>query len=121
MSRVVHTFIDTSSNTLKVSGASGYLGGHIVNVLLSEGFNVRALARGSKVAALKEAYAEFGSRLEVFEIADISHDQFPAVFEGVDALIHAASPLSGTPEQLFKVHSLRWRIETQNLIILSPQ
>ncbi|KAH8827389.1 hypothetical protein DL96DRAFT_1556467 [Flagelloscypha sp. PMI_526] len=88
----------SSTTRILVSGASGFLGTHIVNQLLSYGYNVRALARGSKVAVLKAAYADVGDRVEVFEINDISHDAFPEVFVGIDALIHSASPLPGRGE-----------------------
>ncbi|KAH8827418.1 hypothetical protein DL96DRAFT_1249449 [Flagelloscypha sp. PMI_526] len=88
----------SSTTRVLVSGASGFLGTHIVNQLLSSGYNVRALARGSKVALLKAAYADAGERVEVFEINDISRDNFPEVFEGIDALIHSASPLAGKGE-----------------------
>ncbi|KAH8830835.1 hypothetical protein DL96DRAFT_977995 [Flagelloscypha sp. PMI_526] len=91
-----------SAQRVLVSGASGFLGTHIVNQLLASGFNVRALARGSKVAALRKTYEISSPRFEVLEIKDVTYDTFPDAFVGVDALIHIAGllPGKGTPGEL---------------------
>jgi len=78
-----------------VTGASGFLGTHIVDQLLKEGYRVRGVARGVKAEQLKVAYAEFKDQFEVVKISDISADQFPGALEGVDAVLHVASPLPG--------------------------
>ncbi|KAH8807038.1 hypothetical protein DL96DRAFT_1717428 [Flagelloscypha sp. PMI_526] len=93
------------ANRVLVSGASGYLGTHIVNQLLSSGYSVRALARGSTATGLRAVYADAGDRFEVFEIEDVSHSTFSEAFSDVGAVIHAASPLPSnqTAEQLFEI------------------
>ncbi|KAJ7435151.1 hypothetical protein FB451DRAFT_990883, partial [Mycena latifolia] len=77
---------------VKVTGASGFLGSHVVLQLLEKGYRVRAAARGAKADHLKSSYASYGDRFEVVKITDISHDQFPEALVGVDAVIHTASP-----------------------------
>jgi len=80
-----------------VTGASGYLGSHVVSQLLEKGYHVKAVARGRKAEALRALYAD-NSSAEVVEISDIVHGQFQDALVGVDAVIHVASPLPGRAE-----------------------
>ncbi|KAG6846733.1 hypothetical protein H0H93_012192, partial [Arthromyces matolae] len=52
-------------------------------------------ARGPRVSELTEIYKKlgFGDKVSVVEIADVSKGEFPEVFQGVDAVIHAAAPV----------------------------
>ncbi|KAJ7187376.1 hypothetical protein C8R46DRAFT_1059584 [Mycena filopes] len=84
-----------TSQLIFVTGASGFLGSHVVLQLLEKGYRVRAAARAKKVEHLKAIYASYGDRVDVIEIADISQDQFPDALKGVDGIIHLASPLAG--------------------------
>ncbi|KAJ7763406.1 hypothetical protein B0H16DRAFT_1527778 [Mycena metata] len=84
-----------SSQLIFVTGASGFLGSHVVLQLLEKGYRVRAAARGGKIEELKGTYANYGDRFDVVEIADISQNKFPEALNGVDAAIHLASPLAG--------------------------
>ncbi|KAF4585027.1 hypothetical protein EYR40_001860 [Pleurotus pulmonarius] len=89
-----------SSERVLVTGASGYLGSHVVETLITSGYNVRATARPSKVANLQASYAAAYNvndpqRAQVIPISDLVHGVFPEVFEGIDAVIHVASPLAG--------------------------
>lgn len=57
-------------------------------------------ARPSKVANLQASYAAAYNannpqRAQVTPISDLVHGVFPEVFEGIDAVIHVASPLAG--------------------------
>ncbi|KAI0263975.1 hypothetical protein BC834DRAFT_1042584 [Gloeopeniophorella convolvens] len=79
-----------------VTGATGFVGSHIVDHVLRVGYRVRAIARSGKSATLRSAYAFYGNTLEIAEIADLATSDLTAAFEGVDALIHVGSPLPGT-------------------------
>ena len=61
-------------------------------------------ARGRKVEALQVIYGDNPS-LKVVEIRDIVHGQFQDALVGVDAVIHAASPLPGRsdPQEMLSV------------------
>ncbi|KAJ6535066.1 hypothetical protein B0H19DRAFT_1184847 [Mycena capillaripes] len=87
-----------SSKLIFVTGASGFLGSHVVLQLLDKGYRVRAAARGAKADHLQSSYASYGDRFEVVKIADIAHDQFPEALVGVDGILHLASPLPGRAE-----------------------
>ncbi|KAJ6517143.1 hypothetical protein DFH09DRAFT_1195522 [Mycena vulgaris] len=81
-----------------VTGASGFLGSHVVFQLLEKGYRVRAAARGAKADSLKTFYSSYGDRFQTVKITDISRDQFPEALVSVDAVIHLASPLPGQLE-----------------------
>lgn len=50
-------------------------------------------ARGAKVNFLKHIYAQYKDHFDAVNISDIATGEFPEVLEGVDAVIHTASPL----------------------------
>jgi len=80
-----------------VTGVSGFLGSHVVNQLLKDGYRVRGTARSAKVAAVQEAFASQpgGDRVEIVGIDDIIADDFTKALEGVSGVLHLASPLAG--------------------------
>ncbi|KAJ7056337.1 hypothetical protein C8F01DRAFT_1155742 [Mycena amicta] len=88
------------SERVFVTGASGFLGSHVVLQLLEKGYHVRAAARGAKAEQLQATYARagYGDRFEVVKIGDIANDQFPEALVGVDALMHLATPMPGQVE-----------------------
>ncbi|RDX45373.1 NAD(P)-binding protein [Lentinus brumalis] len=77
-----------------VTGASGFLGTHIVTQLLDGGYRVRGAARGAKLDLLRE-YFKANPNFEAVKIDDIATGDFSAALKGVNAVIHAASPLIG--------------------------
>jgi len=80
-----------------VTGVSGFLGSHVVDQLLKDGYKVRGTARSAKVAAVQEAFASQpgGDLVEIVGIDDIIGDDFTKALEGVSGVLHLASPLAG--------------------------
>ncbi|WP_393072401.1 NAD-dependent epimerase/dehydratase family protein [Streptomyces sp. LN704] len=90
--------------TVLVTGATGYLGGHMVARLLSEGYRtrvtVREPGRAAEVLALvRRAGADREDLLE-FAVADLSADAgWAAAADGVSHVLHVASPFPVTPPE----------------------
>ncbi|KAI9464924.1 NAD-P-binding protein [Lactarius psammicola] len=82
-----------------VTGASGFVGSHVVSELLRDGYTVRGTVRSHNVARVKKSYESFGDRFSAVVIDDLVTSDLLAVVKGVDAIIHVASPLasSNTP------------------------
>ncbi|KAH9017028.1 hypothetical protein EDB84DRAFT_1567010 [Lactarius hengduanensis] len=77
-----------------VTGVNGYLAVWIVKKYLEAGYSVRGTVRSlSKSAFLKEQFAEYGERLELVVVEDITKDgAFDDAVKGIDAIAHTASP-----------------------------
>ncbi|TCD63750.1 hypothetical protein EIP91_005001 [Steccherinum ochraceum] len=84
-----------SSQLVLVTGVSGYLGSHVVDQLVAQGYRVRGTVRSAKVPANKEAFAVYGDAVEIIGMDDLVHGEYPDAFVGVDAVIHVAAPLAG--------------------------
>jgi len=69
-----------------VTGASGFLGGHVAEILSKRGDRVRALVRSTS----KRRHLEAIGDLELFEGAVEDADRMREAVEGVDAVVHAA-------------------------------
>ncbi|KAH9916175.1 uncharacterized protein B0H18DRAFT_1107716 [Fomitopsis serialis] len=89
----------TSGKAL-VTGANGFLAMWLVRKLLERGFSVRGTVRSeSKIAPLKQVFAEYGDKLEfaiVEDIAKLSAQQegaFDEAVKGVDLIQHTAAPV----------------------------
>ncbi|KAI5926924.1 dihydroflavonol-4-reductase [Camillea tinctor] len=79
-----------------VTGATGFVGAHVVDSLLRKGIKVRAVARSKKKADLmKAARPQYTSLLDFYFIDDLNT---PGIFDDavkdVDGIIHVASPLN---------------------------
>ena len=78
---------EESKNRILVAGASGYIGGRLIEQLLFRGHTVRGMARNGP--ALE---AKWGDRIEVVQADVLDPDTLPKAFEGVDVvyyLIHS--------------------------------
>ncbi|KAJ4471367.1 hypothetical protein C8J55DRAFT_521493 [Lentinula edodes] len=82
------------SDVIFLTGATGFLGSHILNQLLAKGHHVKAAIREKKAAQFKQLYQSHQSQLDVVIIDDISTAQFPEALKGVNAVIHTAAPLA---------------------------
>ena len=76
-----------------VTGATGFIGAHIVDNLLSRGFTVRGTTRSlAKGQAMIDARPEHKDRLEFVQIQDFEQSaDFTEAVGGVGAIIHTAS------------------------------
>jgi len=74
---------------------SGFLGGHVVNLLVQKGHRVRGTVRDVELEACRAKFQEvYGSVVEIFAI-DLTEGDYTDALKGVDAVIHLACPLPG--------------------------
>lgn len=79
-----------------VTGASGFVGKHVVGQLLAAGYAVRGTVRGQgKVPGIRTAMAELApgreANLELVEADLLSDAGWAEAFKGVDAVMHVAA------------------------------
>ncbi|MEY9968492.1 nucleoside-diphosphate-sugar epimerase [Streptacidiphilus sp. MAP12-16] len=92
------------STTVLVTGGSGFLGGHSVARLLSEGCRTRVTVRetgqqAGVLTALHHAGVDPAGRLE-FAVADLNADAgWAQAMDGVGHVLHHASPFPFTPPE----------------------
>ncbi|KAL8372479.1 hypothetical protein RB595_002012 [Gaeumannomyces hyphopodioides] len=87
-----------TKGTILLTGASGFVGGHIIREALARGYSVRALVRTESSGAKTTAqFADAG--LSYVVIPDITTaDAYEGKLDGVTAIIHTASPFVLSPE-----------------------
>ncbi|KAB7622611.1 NAD-dependent epimerase/dehydratase family protein [Alkalilimnicola sp. S0819] len=78
-----------NGKTVFITGGSGYVGRNLVRALLSEGANVRALARSPRAASIVQ---QLGAQPVLGDLLDEA--ALAAGLEGADYLIHAAADTS---------------------------
>ncbi|ESK82146.1 nad dependent epimerase [Moniliophthora roreri MCA 2997] len=72
-----------------VTGATGFIGSHIVSQLLEKNIKIRAVVRFT--SKVKTIFPDAGSRLEIVEVPSLLDDHTEAL-KGVSAVIHTAVP-----------------------------
>ena len=82
------------AQTILVTGANSFIGGWIVKYLLEKGYNVRGTVRSqAKESQVLEGISkDHQSRISFVHISDITTDSFDEAVQGVDGIIHVASP-----------------------------
>ena len=96
------------SDTVLVTGASGYIAGHCVKALLAKGYRVRgtvrSLANDKSVARVKALAAPGSEDIELFE-ADLTSDSgWNDAVAGCTYVLHVASPFPAeTPDDEMEV------------------
>jgi len=77
-----------------VTGASGFIGSHIIKILLQKGYRVRGVVRDLKKEEKYQHLKKFPQKegqLEFVE-ADLQAGLYGSILQGCDALIHTATP-----------------------------
>ncbi|KAK7022950.1 hypothetical protein VNI00_016840 [Paramarasmius palmivorus] len=72
-----------------VTGATGFIGSHIVSQLLAKNIPVRAVVRSA--SKVKTIFPDAGSQLDIVELPTLLDDHTEAL-KGVSAVIHTAVP-----------------------------
>ncbi|TCD61668.1 hypothetical protein EIP91_008116 [Steccherinum ochraceum] len=83
------------SSRILVTGATGFVGAHVVDELLRRGHSVRAAIRSmAKGEQLRQARQHAGERLEFAVVGDLTAPNgFDEAVKGVDGIIHCAAPV----------------------------
>lgn len=95
----------TDNMLILVTGADGFLGGHITSILLEEGYTVRALYH----PASSQAGLEERPNLDIVEGDILNTDSLISAFKDVDAVIHTAASTMVYPRR----HQSIWKINFQ--------
>ncbi|KAJ3756096.1 NAD-P-binding protein [Lentinula raphanica] len=95
-----------NSHVVLITGISGFIASHVALQLLHKGYHVRGTARHAKLEALHSSkLTEMYPNLEVVPVNDILSDDISSLLEGVDSVIHIASPLAGQGSPQFMIDS----------------
>jgi nucleoside-diphosphate-sugar epimerase len=83
----------TMPETILVTGATSFIAGHIIKLLLEKDYNIRGTVRSQeKEALVLETIPEnLRHRLSFVHVADIAVDSFDEAVQGVHGIIHVAS------------------------------
>ncbi|KAF9874714.1 nad dependent epimerase dehydratase family protein [Colletotrichum karsti] len=86
-----------SSSLIFITGATGFIGGHVVAATLKAGHRVRlSVRREEQIQKLKTIFAAHASQLDFIVIPDFrTAEAFVDAVIGVDYIIHVASPMVG--------------------------
>lgn len=87
---------------IMLTGATGYVGGHIAKLLLERGHTVHAPIRNpenkSKTKYLDEIAASADGKIIYFEADLLQEGSYQAAMEGCEVVIHTASPFITNPK-----------------------
>ena len=86
-----HRFILKHATTVAVTGAGGFLGGHICRALVDHGFAVTGIVRSGSDRKLPD---DLDVRIEMRDADLLDRRSVAVAFEGADVVIHAAALVS---------------------------
>jgi dihydroflavonol-4-reductase len=89
-----------------VTGATGFLGTHLVERLVKEGHHVRALARSAPALRTAQGEKVVGGKVEYIAASLSNREAVRASLEGVEAIYHLAGLVSFKPEDGRKMYEL---------------
>ncbi|KJJ31293.1 putative NAD dependent epimerase/dehydratase [Aspergillus flavus AF70] len=83
-----------ASETVLITGASGFIATHIVESFLRAGYNVRGTVRSERTAnRVRYAFQEYKEKLSFVIVSDVvAAKAFDEAVEGVTGVIHTAAP-----------------------------
>ena len=86
------------SQKIFITGATGFIGSHVVLQTLEAGFDVRlSVRKQSQISALKTLFSGYDSKVEFTIIPDLAaYGAFHNALKGVAYVFHIASPMPGT-------------------------
>ncbi|GKT66922.1 NAD dependent epimerase/dehydratase [Colletotrichum tofieldiae] len=86
-----------SQSLIFITGATGFIGSHVVSQTLEAGYHVRlSVRRESQINSLKKVFSEYTARLTFVVIPDLAEPgAFNEVLRGVEYVFHIASPMPG--------------------------
>ena len=86
------------AKTVLVTGGTGYIGSWVVKMLLEKGYTVRMTVRNKNktqnYAHLTDLAASSNGKLEIWEADLLQEGAFDEAAQGVEAIIHMASPFT---------------------------
>ncbi|KAJ4854535.1 NAD dependent epimerase/dehydratase family domain-containing protein [Trichoderma breve] len=92
--------ISPSKQTLLITGANGFLAGHVIKEALEQGYDVRGTVRSSESAKkVRDLFAEYAEIFSVFIIQDLTQkENYESAFVGVSkpitGVISVAAPFT---------------------------
>ena len=95
-----HTLRTMSSPITFITGATGFIGSHVVKNALAAGIRVRlSVRKEEQIETLKQLFSAEPNQLEFVVIPDISNPEaFKGKLDGVEHVLHLASPMPGKGE-----------------------
>ncbi|KAG7448805.1 NAD(P)-binding protein [Guyanagaster necrorhizus] len=82
-----------ASERILVTGATGFLGSHVVVKALESGYSVRGTVRSpSKAQEVLTCWSSYGNRFDTAVVPDLMNGDYSEALKGISAVIHVASP-----------------------------